>query len=63
MEAAPIYQFSLRRARCSAYPSGAARRNRKRRIGNEPFRGILAKLIPQAKRNIETTSNTTNMRR
>jgi hypothetical protein len=63
LEAAPTHQFSLRKARCNAYPNGAARRKRKRRIGKEAYRDVFAKLIPQAKRNIETTSNTTNMRR
>jgi hypothetical protein len=60
---APIYQFSLWRARCSPYANGAARRSRNRSTGKDPFNGILVKMIPQGKRNIETTSNTTNMRR
>ena len=59
----PTYQFSLRRARCSAYANGAARSSMKRSIGKDPDNGILAKMIPQGKRNIETTSSTTNMRR
>jgi len=60
---APIYQFSLCRARRNPYATGTARRSINKSIGKDAYNGILAKIIAQGKRNIETTSSTTNMRR
>jgi len=58
-----IYQFSLFNANLSAYPSGAPSKTMKRITNADAIRGSLVKLIPQANRNIPTTSKTTNIRR